>query len=375
VSDPYVGRLAYFRVYSGKVSVGESVMNSTKGKKERIGRVIRMYADRREDIDEVLAGDIGATLGLKDSFTGETLCTPSAPIVLESIAFPEPVISVAIEPKTAADQDKMSEAMRRLSEEDPTFRVRTDETTGQTLISGMGELHLEVLVDRMLREFRVGATVGRPRVAYRETITRPVKAEGKFVRQTGGHGQYGHAVVEIEPLEKGGGFEFEDGTRGGVIPREYIPAIEKGVKEAMESGVLAGYPLVDLKVTLVDGSYHEVDSSEMAFKVAGSMALKEGAAKAGPVLLEPVMKVEVVVPDEFTGDVIGNLSARRASIDGMQPHSHGMQAIDAHVPLAEMFGYATDLRSMTQGRGTFTMQFDYYAEVPDSVAKAILGLR
>ncbi len=375
VSDPYVGRLAYFRVYSGKVKVGESVLNSTKGKKERIGRVIRMYADHREDIDEVLAGDIGATLGLKDSFTGETLCAPSAQIVLESISFPEPVISVAIEPKTTADQDKMSEALRRLSEEDPTFRVRTDETTGQTLISGMGELHLEVLVDRMLREFRVGASVGRPRVAYRETITRPVRAEGKFVRQTGGHGQYGHAIVEFEPMEKGRGFEFEDRTRGGVIPREFISAIGKGIKEAMESGVLAGYPLVDLRAKLVDGSYHEVDSSEMAFKVAGSMALKEGAAKAGPVLLEPVMKVEVVVPDESTGDVIGNLSARRAAIDGMQVHSRGMQAIDAHVPLAEMFGYATDLRSMTQGRGTFTMEFAYYAEVPDNVAKAILGLR
>jgi elongation factor G len=375
VSDPYVGRLAYFRVYSGKVQVGESVLNSTKGKKERIGRVIRMYADHREDIDEVLAGDIGATLGLKDSFTGETLCSPSAQIVLESIAFPEPVISVAIEPKTTADQDKMSEALRRLSEEDPTFRVRTDETTGQTLISGMGELHLEVLVDRMLREFRVSASVGHPRVAYRETITRPVRAEGKFVRQTGGHGQYGHAIVELEPMEKGKGFEFEDRTRGGVIPREFISAIEKGIKEAMESGVLAGYPLVDLRAKLVDGSYHEVDSSEMAFKVAGSMALKEGAAKAGPVLLEPVMKVEVVAPDEFTGDVIGNLSARRATIDGMQPHSRGTQAIDAHAPLAEMFGYATDLRSMTQGRGTFTMEFAHYAEVPDSVAKAILGLR
>ena len=375
VSDPYVGRLAYFRVYSGKVQVGESVLNSTKSKKERIGRVIRMYADHREDIDEVLAGDIGATLGLKDSFTGETLCSPSAQIVLESIAFPEPVISVAIEPKTTADQDKMSEALRRLSEEDPTFRVRTDETTGQTLISGMGELHLEVLVDRMLREFRVSASVGRPRVAYRETITRPVRAEGKFVRQTGGHGQYGHAIVELEPMEKGKGFEFEDRTRGGVIPREFISAIEKGIKEAMESGVLTGYPLVDLRAKLVDGSYHEVDSSEMAFKVAGSMALKEGAAKAGPVLLEPVMKVEVVAPDEFTGDVIGNLSARRATIDGMQPHSRGMQAIDAHAPLAEMFGYATDLRSMTQGRGTFTMEFAHYAEVPDSVAKAILGLR
>jgi len=375
VSDPYVGRLAYFRVYSGAVKVGESVLNSTKGKKERLGRVIRMYADRREDIDEVLAGDIGATLGLKDSFTGETLCAASAPIVLESITFPEPVIRVAIEPRTAADQDKMAEALRRLSEEDPTFRVRTDETTGQTLIAGMGELHLEVLVDRMLREFRVGASVGRPRVAYRETITRPVRAEGKFIRQTGGHGQYGHAIVELEPMEKGKGFEFVDATRGGVIPREYIAPIEKGVKEAMESGVLAGYPLVDLKVTLVDGSYHEVDSSEMAFKVAGSMALKEGVAKAGPVLLEPMMKVEVVAPDEFTGDVIGNLSARRASIEGMQPRGDGTQAIDAHVPLAEMFGYATSLRSMTQGRGTFTMEFDHYVEVPDNVARAVLGLR
>jgi elongation factor G len=374
VSDPYVGRLAYFRVYSGTVKVGESVLNSTKGKKERLGRVIRMYADRREDIEEVCTGDIGATLGLKDSFTGETLCAASAPIVLESISFPEPVISVAIEPKTTADQDKMAEALRRLSEEDPTFRVRTDETTGQTLIAGMGELHLEVLVDRMLREYRVGANVGRPRVAYRETITRPVRAEGKFIRQTGGHGQYGHVIIELKPMEKGKGFEFVDATHGGTIPREYIAPIEKGVKEAMESGVLAGYPLVDLRVIVVDGSYHEVDSSEMAFKVAGSMALKEGAAKAGPVLLEPVMKVEVVVPDEFTGDVIGNLSARRASIDGMQPRGGNMQAIEAHVPLAEMFGYATNLRSMTQGRGTFTMEFDHYDPVPDSVARAVSGI-
>ena len=375
VSDPYVGRLAYFRVYSGSVLVGESVLNSTKGKKERLGRVIRMYADHREDIDAVFAGDIGATLGLKDSFTGETLCASSSPLILESISFPEPVISVAIEPKTTADQDKMAEALRRLSEEDPTFRVRTDETTGQTLISGMGELHLEVLVDRMFREFRVSANVGRPRVAYRETITRPVKAEGKFIRQTGGHGQYGHAVIELEPLEKGKGFEFVDATRGGTIPKEYIGPIEKGVKEAIESGVLAGYPLVDLKVSLVHGSYHEVDSSEMAFKVAGSMALKEGAAKAGPVLLEPMMKVEVVVHDEFAGDVIGNLSARRGAIDGMEPRGEGLQAIDAHVPLAEMFGYATNLRSMTQGRGTFTMEFDHYVQVPDNVAKTILGLR
>jgi elongation factor G len=373
VTDPYVGRLAYFRVYSGQVNVGDSVLNATSGKKERIGRVIRMYADRREDIQDVFAGDIGATLGLKNSFTGDTLCAPSSPIVLESITFPEPVIFVAIEPKTAADQDKMGEALKKLSEEDPTFRVRTDENSGQTLIAGMGELHLEVLVDRMMREFRVQANVGRPRVAYRETITRPVRSEGKFVRQTGGHGQYGHAVLELEPAEKGAGFEFEDATRGGVIPKEFIPAIEKGVREAMESGVLAGYPLVDLRARLVDGSWHEVDSSEMAFKVAGSMALKDGVAKAGPVLLEPVMKVEAVLPEEYAGDVLGNLTARRAEIEGMNPRPGGIQAIDARVPLAEMFGYATELRSMTQGRGTFTMEFDHYARVPASIAEAILG--
>ncbi len=372
VADPYVGRLAYFRVYSGKVDVGETVSNSSKRRKERLGRVLRMYADRREEQTEVLAGDIGATLGLKDSFTGDTLCDADYPIILESISFPDPVIEIAIEPKTAADQDKMGEALRRLAEEDPTFRVRTDENTAQTLIAGMGELHLEVLVDRMLREFRVQANVGRPKVAYRETITRPVKIEGRFVRQSGGRGQYGHVWLQLEPLEKGKGFEFENGTIGGSVPREYVPAVEKGVKEAMESGVLAGYPMVDMKVTLVDGSYHEVDSNEMAFKIAASMALKDGSAKAKPVLLEPIMKVEVVVPDEYTGDVIGNLSARRGQIEGMEPRPGNVQAIKSHVPLANMFGYATDLRSTTQGRGTFTMEFEHYAEVSQSVADEIL---
>ena len=372
VADPYVGRLAYFRVYSGVVEVGETVSNSSKRRKERLGRVLRMYADRREEQTVVYAGDIGATLGLKDSFTGDTLCDPSRPIVLEAISFPDPVIEIAIEPKTAADQDKMGEALRRLSEEDPTFRVRTDENTAQTLIAGMGELHLEVLVDRMLREFRVQANVGRPKVAYRETITRPVKVEGRFVRQTGGRGQYGDVWLELEPLEKGKGFEFENGIIGGTVPREYVPAVEKGVREAMESGVLAGYPMVDIKVTLVDGSYHEVDSNEMAFKIAASMALKEGAQKAGPVLLEPIMKVEVVVPDEYTGDVIGNLSARRGQIEGMEPRPGGVQAIRAYVPLANMFGYATDVRSSTQGRGTFTMEFEHYAEVSESLTNDIL---
>ncbi|HET7090841.1 MAG TPA: elongation factor G, partial [Anaerolineae bacterium] len=368
VTDPYVGRLAYFRVYSGQVSAGQSVTNATKGRKERVGRVLRMYADRREELDVVYAGDIGATLGLKDSFTGETLCDAAHPIVLESIAFPEPVISVAIEPKTTADQDKMGVALRALSEEDPTFRVRADENTGQTIISGMGELHLEVLVDRMLREFKVQASVGRPKVAYRETITQPVRSEARFVRQTGGRGQYGHVVLDLEPAEKGAGFSFENGIVGGVIPKEYIPAVEKGVREAMESGVLAGYPLVDIAVQLVGGSYHEVDSSEMAFKVAGSMALKDGVQKAAPVLLEPIMKVEVVAPEEYTGDITGGLSSRRGQIEGMEPHSQGVQAIRALVPLGEMFGYATDLRSMTKGRGTYTMEFAHYAEVPGSVA-------
>jgi elongation factor G len=373
VADPYVGRLAYFRVYSGVVEVGETVQNSTKRRKERLGRVLRMYADRREELTEVRAGDIGATLGLKDSFTGDTLCDPNHPLTLEAISFPEPVIEIAIEPKSASDQDKMGEALRRLAEEDPTFRVRSDENTSQTLIAGMGELHLEVLVDRMLREYRVQANVGRPKVAYRETITKPVKVQGRFVRQSGGRGQYGDVWLELEPREKGLGFEFENAIVGGTVPKEYIPAVEKGAKEAMESGVLAGYPMVDVLVRLVDGSYHEVDSNEMAFKIAASMAVKDGALKAKPILLEPIMKVEVTVPDEYTGDVIGNLSSRRGQIEGMEPRPGGVQAIRAHVPLANMFGYATDLRSATQGRGTFTMELEHYAQVPDNVAEEILN--
>lgn len=374
VTDPYVGRLAYLRVYSGKLSQGSMVYNSTKDQRERIGRLIRMYADRREDISEVLAGDIGAVLGLKNSFTGDTLCDASNTILLENIAFPEPVISVAIEPKTTADQDKMGESLRKLSEEDPTFRVRADEETGQTIISGMGELHLEVLVDRMLREFRVQARVGRPQVAYRESITRPVeRAEYRYVKQTGGRGQYGHVVLEIQPGEPGSGIKFENGIIGGVIPREYIPAVEKGVRESAEGGVIAGYPVTDIEIRLYDGSFHEVDSSEMAFKMAGSMAFKEGIQKGAPVLQEPIMKVEVVVPEEFLGEIIGQLNARRGEILGMDARPGAAQAVKAMVPLAEMFGYATDLRSATQGRGVFTMEFDHYARVAESVARAIVG--
>jgi elongation factor G len=374
VTDPYVGRLAYFRVYSGKVAQGSMVYNSTKGKRERIGRLLRMYADRREDVEEVLAGDIGATLGLKDSFTGDTLCDAANPIILEEITFPEPVISVAIEPKTTADQDKMAGALRKLAEEDPTFHVRTDQDTGQTLIAGMGELHLEVLVDRMLREFRVQARVGRPQVAYRESITRPVeKAEVRYVKQTGGRGQYGHVVLELEPAEMGSGIEFENDIVGGIIPREYIGAVEKGIREAAEAGILAGYPVVDVKVRLYDGSYHEVDSSEMAFKMAGSMAFKEGLQKGRPVLLEPIMKVEVVAPEEFLGDAIGLLNARRGVILSTEARAGNAQAVRAMVPLAEMFGFATYLRSSTQGRGVFTMEFDHYAQVAESVAREIIA--
>ncbi len=373
VTDPYVGRLAYIRVYSGTVHAGAGTFNATKGKKERVGRLLQMHANHREDIEVLSAGDIGAVLGFKETFTGDTLSDPSRQVVLEAIKFPEPVISVAIEPKTKADQDKMAEALKKLSEEDPTFRVRTDENSGQTLISGMGELHLEVLVDRMLREFRVMAKVGRPQVAYRETITRPARAQGRFVRQTGGRGQYGDVILEVEPLPKGTGFQIEDKIVGGAIPREYISAVEQGIKGAMETGILAGYPMVDFKATIVDGSYHEVDSSDMAFKIAGSMALKEAVQKAAPVLLEPVMKVEVVAPDEFIGDIVGNLAARRGDIQGMEPRSGGVQAIRALVPLAEMFNYATDLRSMTQGRGTFTMEFDHYAQVPESQSVQILS--
>jgi elongation factor G len=374
VTDPYVGRLAYLRVYSGTLNQAQMVYNSTKDRRERIGRLLRMYADRREDISEVHAGDIGAILGLKESFTGDTLCDPSNPIILEAITFPEPVISVAIEPKTTADQDKMSEALRKLSEEDPTFRVRGDEETGQTIISGMGELHLEVLVDRMLREFRVQARVGRPQVAYRESITRPVeRAEYRYVKQTGGHGQYGHVVMELTPGEPGSGVIFENDIVQGVIPREYIPGVEKGVKEAAEAGVLAGYPITDIAVRLYDGSFHEVDSSEMAFKMAASMAFKEGVAKGAPVLQEPVMKVEVVAPEEFLGDLMGQLNARRGEILGIEVRPGNAQAVRVMVPLAEMFGYATDLRSATQGRGVFTMEFDHYARVTENVARVIIG--
>jgi elongation factor G len=372
VTDPYVGRLAYFRVYSGVLSQGQMVTNTSKGRKERIGRLIRMHADRREDITEVRAGDIGAVLGLKETFTGDTLCDTKK-ILLESISFPEPVISIAIEPKSTNDQEKMSEALRKLAEEDPTFRVRSDENTGQTIISGMGELHLDILVDRLLREFRVQANVGRPRVAYRESITRPVpKVDVKYAKQTGGRGQYGHVVISLEPGERGSGIVFENKIVGGAIPKEYIPAVEKGILEAADSGVLAGYPVVDTKVTLIDGSFHEVDSSEMAFKVAGSMAFKEGVQKGSPVLLEPIMKVEVVVPDEFLGDVIGQLNSRRGSIQGLEVRPGNAQAIRAFVPLGEMFGYATDLRSATQGRGVSSMEFDHYAPVAQSVAQEIL---
>jgi elongation factor G len=372
VTDPYVGRLAYFRVYSGVVNQGSMVLNSTKGKRERIGRLIRMYADRREDITEVRAGDIGAVLGFKETFTGDTLCD-NKKIVLENITFPEPVISIAIEPKSTADQDKMGEALRKLSEEDPTFRVRSDENTGQTIISGMGELHLDVLVDRMLREFRVQANIGRPRVAYRESITRPVSnLSHKYVKQTGGRGQYGHVVISLEPGERGSGVLFENKIVGGAIPKEYIPAVQKGILEAADSGVLAGYPVVDMKVTLTDGSYHEVDSNEMAFKVAASMAFKEGVQKGGPVLLEPMMKVEVVVPEEYLGDIIGQINSRRGNILGMEIRPGNAQAIRAMVPLAEMFGYATELRSATQGRGVFSMEFDHYQPVSESVMQEML---
>ncbi len=373
VTDPYVGKLAYFRVYSGVLRTGDTLQNTTKNKKERIGRILRMHADRREDLKEVHAGDIAATLGMKLTFTGETLAAQDAPIVLEAIKFPEPVINLAIEPKTNADQDKMGIALRSLAEEDPTFQVRTDDQTGQTILSGMGELHLEVLVDRMLREFKVAANVGQPRVAYRETITRTVeKAEARFVRQSGGRGQFGHVVMRLEPLAPGSGFIFENAIVGGAIPKEYVKPTEAGVREALESGTIAGFPIVDVKATLYDGSFHEVDSSEMAFKIAGSMALKEGMQQGRPILLEPIMAIEVVAPEEYTGDVIGNLSSRRGLIGGMEMRSEGLQSISARVPLAEMFGYATRLRSMTQGRGTFTMEFEHYAPVSDSIAEGLM---
>ncbi|MBN2086486.1 MAG: elongation factor G [Anaerolineales bacterium] len=374
VSDPYVGRLAYFRVYSGKLKQGSTVMNSGRGKRERVGRLIRMYADRREELDEVLAGDIAAVLGMKDTFTGDTLSDLSNPILLENITFPEPVVSVAIEPKSMADQDKLSQALHKLSEEDPTFRVRSDENTGQTIISGMGELHLDVLVERMRREFNVHATVGRPRVAYRESITRAVpKVEYRYIKQSGGHGQYGHVVFALEPGVPGSGVVFENKIVGGSIPKEFHSAVEKGVKESAEAGVLAGYPVVDIKVTLFDGSFHEVDSNEMAFKMAATFGFREGVQKGGPVLLEPVMRVEVVSPEEYLGDVMGNLASRRANIGGVEARPGNVQAVQAMVPLAEMFGYATELRSSTQGRGVFTMEFDHYQALAEAEAQAAIS--
>lgn len=370
MADPFVGKLAYFRVYSGEMHQGTYVLNSTKGKKERVGRILQMHANHRKEIDVAYTGDIAAAVGFKDVTTGDTLCDENAPIVLEKMVFPDPVISVAVEPKTKADQEKMGVALQRLAEEDPTFRVHTDPESNQTIISGMGELHLDIIVDRMKREFDVDATVGKPQVAYRETIRKEVEAEGKFIRQTGGHGQYGHCWLRLEPQEPGTGFSFENKIVGGVIPKEFIGPVQAGVEAAMEDGVVAGYPMVDIKVTVFDGSYHDVDSSEMAFKVAGSMAFKAGAKKADPVLLEPYMKVEVDVPEQYMGDVIGGLNSRRGRIDGMETEN-GDSRIKGFVPLSEMFGYATDLRSTTQGRGTFTMTFDHYEEVPKAISQQI----
>ena len=373
MSDPYVGKLTYFRVYSGTITAGSAVSNSIKEKKERVGRILQMHANHREDKQAVFAGDIVAAVGLKFTTTGDTLCDPNHPIILERMEFPEPVISVAIEPKTKVDQDKLGKALFSLQEEDPTFQVRTDEDTGQTIIWGMGELHLEVLVDRMMREFSVAANVGKPQVAYRETITEPVrKIEQRYIRQTGGRGQYGHVVIDLEPTGPGGGYEFVDKVTGGVIPREYIPAVDAGIQEALESGVLAGYPIVDVRAILTYGSYHDVDSSEMAFKIAGSLAFKEGARKAKPALLEPIMAVEVVTPEDYMGDVIGDLSSRRGKVEGMEPRGNS-HVVRAQVPLSEMFGYATDLRSRTQGRATYTMQFHSYSQVPESIAREIVA--
>lgn len=374
MTDPYVGKLTFFRVYSGKLEAGSYVYNATKGRRERIGRILQMHANHREEIASVATGDIAAAVGLKDTTTGDTLSDESKQIVLESMNFPDPVISVAIEPKTKADQDKMGIALSKLAEEDPTFRMHTDQETGQTIISGMGELHLEIIVDRLQREFKVQANVGRPQVAYKETIRASVKSEGKFVRQSGGRGQYGHVWLEISPQDPGSGFTFENKVVGGVVPREYVPAVEAGVKEAMMNGVVAGYPMVDIKVAIYDGSYHDVDSSEMAFKIAGSMGFKSGAAKANPILLEPIMAVEVVVADDYMGDVIGDLNSRRGRIDGMESRA-GAQVIRGFVPLSEMFGYATDLRSRTQGRGNYSMQFSHYDEAPRHVAEAVVKAR
>ncbi len=373
MADPYVGKLAFFRVYSGVLNAGSYVYNTTKDKRERVGRILQMHANHREERTEVYAGDLAAAVGLKNTSTGDTLCDGDHPIVLEAMEFPEPVISVAIEPKSKADQDKLGMALQRLAEEDPTFKVKTDEETGQTIIEGMGELHLEIIVDRLLREFKVDANIGKPQVAYRETITKNITGvNGKFIRQSGGRGQYGHVVLDIEPLGEGDGFVFENKIVGGAIPKEYIPAVEAGVIEAMENGVLAGYPVVDVKISLVDGSYHDVDSSEMAFKIAGSIGFKEAARKASPVILEPIMKVEVVVPEDYMGDVIGDLNGRRGQVSGMETRSTA-QVVKANVPLSEMFGYATDLRSKTQGRATYTMQFSHYDPAPKNIAKEIMG--
>jgi elongation factor G len=374
-ADPFVGKLAFFRVYSGTLKSGSYVLNPVKGRKERIGRVLQMHANHREDLEVVYAGDIAAAVGLKDTFTGDTLTDPDHPVVLEAISFPEPVIEVRIEPKTKADQDKLAIALQRLAEEDPTFRVKTDPETTETLIAGMGELHLDVLVDRMVREFKVAANIGKPQVAYRATVRRAAQGNGRFVRQTGGRGQYGHAVIKLEPLEKGSGYEFVDKIVGGVIPREYIKPVNEGIREALESGPYADVPMVDVRATLFDGSFHDVDSSEMAFKIAGSMALKDAVEKADPTVLEPIMKVEVIMPEEFMGDVIGDLNSRRGHIEGMETRGvgegHRTQVVRAFVPLAEMFGYATDLRSKTQGRATYSMEFSHYSEVPSSIASEL----
>jgi len=370
-TDPYVGTLTYFRVYSGTLKKGSYVLNSSTGEKERIGRILRMHAAEREEVEEIFAGDIAATIGLKNTSTGHTLCDEENPIVLEKIVFPEPVISIRIEPKTKADQEKMGTALRRLMDEDPTFRVQGDIETAETIISGMGELHLEIIADRLKREFKVEANVGRPQVAYKETVKAEAEAEGKYIRQSGGRGQYGHVILKVEPKERGSGFEFIDEIKGGTIPKEFIPAIEKGIKEAMDKGVVAGYPMVDLSATLFDGSFHEVDSSEIAFKIAGSMALQSAAKRAKPIILEPVMKLEVVIPSDFFGDIIGDLAARRGKIEETSDRLQ-MKVIDAKVPLAEMFGYATQLRSLTEGRGTFTMEFDRYEEVPSNIAQEII---
>ncbi|MDL2311093.1 elongation factor G [Peptostreptococcaceae bacterium OttesenSCG-928-C18] len=372
VADPFVGKLTYFRVYSGKLESGSYVYNSTKGKRERMGRILMMHANKREEVEAVYSGDIAAAVGLKDTGTGDTLCDSDNQIILEKMEFPEPVISVAIEPKTKASQEKMSVALQKLAEEDPTFTTRTDEETGQTIISGMGELHLEIIVDRLLREFKVEANIGNPQVSYRESITKEAEAEGKYIKQSGGRGQYGHVKIKVEPQEPGKGFEFVNAIVGGAIPKEYINSVNQGIEEACQSGILGGYPVLDIKITLFDGSYHDVDSSEMAYKIAGSMALRAALAKAGPALLEPMEKVEITTPDEYLGDVMGDVNSRRGKIQGMDP-KNGVHVLDAYVPLSEMFGYATDLRSNTQGRATYSMQFDHYEKVPNSIAEEVLG--